>query len=245
MFDPSLIQFSIIMLIMHHINTLSFSLYLHRHWAHRSIKLHKSLVYFFEFWLWFVSGALDPETGNVHRQHHKESDTPNDPHSPSFLGIKQTLFEIPIAKSCQSITRCLIYPFVENETYHKEYPEKFKFGWKYPNIGMLGFLFLSIILFGLKFGIIFFIANIFLIWVTQITVGWGVFHLFGYTNYDNKDTSKNVFPLSIFFVGEELHNNHHRTPGSAKFSKKWFEFDVGYMYIKILNKLNLCEIKNK
>ncbi len=245
MFELTTMQFSIIILIMYHITTLADSLYLHRHWAHHHIKLNGKVVWFFEFWLWFLSGAQDPEIGRMHRFHHKTVDTPQDPHSPWVSGKIQILWKLPVGHTLMCINRTLGDPLKKEVNFSDEYPEEFKFSWVYPNLGMLLFLLLSFILFGFADGILFFLINLSLVWFHQQTFGFGLNHLIGYRNYDSDDKSRNVLPWGILFGGEDLHNNHHTHPEKINFAHKWFEFDVGYMYIKILNKLNLCEIKNK
>ena len=247
MFELTITQFSITILVMYHITTLADSLYLHRHWAHHHIKLHKSVVWFFEFWLWFISGSQDPEIGRMHRYHHQTVDTDKDPHSPWVFGKKAILWDMPINHTFKCLSRLLTDTFKNNKEGigkhpFDEYPEVFLFSFKMPNVGMFLFLSLSVILFGLGDGILFFLINLFSVWFHQQTFGFGLNHLIGYRNYDSDDKSRNVLPWAIIFGGEDLHNNHHTHSGRVNFAHKWFEFDIGYMYIKILNKLGLCEI---
>ena len=245
MIELTSLEFFIIVLVMYHITTLADSIYLHRHWAHHYIKLHKSIVWFFEFWLWFISGAQDQEIGRVHRYHHQTVDTDKDPHSPWVLGKKFILWEMPLTHTFKSLIKCFVYPFLKSEkdSTNNEYPQAFEQGWQYPNLGMFIFFILSIFLFGFTTGLYFFVLNIFLVWFHQEGFGFGLNHLIGYRNYDSNDKSKNVLPWGIIFGGEDLHNNHHAYPGKVNFAHKWFEFDIGYMYIRILTTLNLCEIK--
>jgi len=246
MIELTSFEFWALLFLTTHISVTANSLFLHRFLAHGFVDFHHSVSSFFEAWLWLMVGTMDPCVRKVHIFHHKTSDTPSDPHSPHIDGKMKWLVNITAIKFFDRMERVLTNPFWFQQNY-KDFKDVsfFKYAHMYPNLGMLIFLVVSVALFGVVDGILFFMLNDLAVWIHQITFGYGLSHLIGYRNYDSNDKSRNVFPIGFIFGGEELHNNHHTSWKSVNFADKWFEFDIGYWYIVILNKLGLCKILTK
>ncbi len=223
-----------------HITIASVTIFLHRCQAHRALELHPVVSHFFRFWLWLTTGMVTKEWAAIHRKHHAKCETAEDPHSPQVYGINRVLW-------------LGVFLYVK-ESYNKETLERYGHGtpddWMERNVytrhamaGVLSMLTLDLLAFGLVPGA--------LIWLTQ--VAWipfwaagvinGVGHYFGYRNYDVADASTNIVPWGILIGGEELHNNHHAFASSAKLSSKWYELDIGWMYIRALEMLGLATVK--
>jgi stearoyl-CoA desaturase (delta-9 desaturase) len=223
-----------------HVTIAAVTIYLHRCQAHRALELHPVVSHFFRFWLWLTTGMVTKEWAAIHRKHHAKCETAEDPHSPRIYGINRVLW-----------LGVLLYV---KESFNKETLERYGHGtpddWiernlytKSPIYGVSLALALNLLIFGVVPG--------FLIWLTQIA--WipfwaagvinGVGHFFGYRSYGVADASTNIVPWGIFIGGEELHNNHHAFASSAKLSSKWYEFDIGWMYIRILEILGFATVK--
>ena len=223
-----------------HVTIAAVTIFLHRCQAHRALDLHPVVSHFFRFWLWLTTGMVTKEWAAIHRKHHAKCETAEDPHSPQIYGINRVLW-------------AGVFLYVK-ESYNKETLERYGHGtpddWaerniytRHPMAGILSILAMDLLAFGLVPGA--------LIWLTQIA--WipfwaagvinGVGHFFGYRSYDVADASTNIVPWGILIGGEELHNNHHAFASSAKLSSKWYELDIGWMYIRILEKLGLATVK--
>ena len=224
-----------------HVTIAAVTIYLHRCQAHRALELHPVVSHFFRFWLWMTTGMVTKEWAAIHRKHHAKCETAEDPHSPQVYGINRVLW-----------AGVLLYV---KESFNKETLERYGHGtpddWierslysKSAIYGVSLMLAVNLLVFGLVPGV--------LIWLTQIA--WipfwaagvinGVGHWFGYRSYDDvTDASTNIVPWGILIGGEELHNNHHAFASSAKLSSKWYEFDIGWMYIRTLEMLGLATVK--
>ncbi|MGQ0654136.1 MAG: DesA family fatty acid desaturase [Betaproteobacteria bacterium] len=223
-----------------HLTIAAVTIYLHRHQAHRALDLHPAVAHFFRFWLWLTTGMVTKEWAAIHRKHHAKCETAEDPHSPKVYGINRVLWG-----------GVLLYV---KEAFNKETLERYGHGtpddWLerklYSRSSVYGvslLLALNLLVFGIVPGA--------LIWLTQIA--WipfwaagvinGVGHFFGYRSYHVADASTNIVPWGILIGGEELHNNHHAFASSARLSSKWYEFDIGWMYIRILESLGLATVK--
>ena len=223
-----------------HVTIAAVTIYLHRCQAHRALELHPLVSHFFRFWLWLTTGMVTKEWAAIHRKHHAKCETPEDPHSPQVYGINRVLW-------------LGVFLYVK-ESYNRETLERYGHGtpddWMERNVysrfattGVTLLLAADLFFFGVVPGA--------LIWATQIA--WipfwaagvinGVGHFFGYRNYDVADASTNIVPWGILIGGEELHNNHHAFAASAKLSSKWYEFDIGWLYIRILQALGLATVK--
>jgi stearoyl-CoA desaturase (delta-9 desaturase) len=224
---------------MTHITIVAVTIFLHRSQAHRGLDLHPAVMHFFRFWLWLTTGMVTKEWVAIHRKHHARCEREGDPHSPMFYGIGKVLF------SGAELYR--------HESKNAETISKFGHGtpddWLETNVytrfsarGILLMLIIDVTLFG-AIGLT--VWAIQMAWIPFWAAGVvnGVGHYFGYRNFACPDTSTNVFPIGILIGGEELHNNHHAFGTSAKFSSKWYELDIGWIYILGLKGLGLVKIK--
>lgn len=233
-------NFFIVAIILTHITIASVTIYLHRAMAHRALELSFLPSHFFRFWLWLTTGMNTKEWIAIHRKHHARCETDDDPHSPQTHGLLKVLF-----------TGVWLYVIA---TRNRDDVEKFGFGspndWIERNIytphGRSGLLLLFFIEFAL-FGFIPAAALVMLsiIWIPFWAAGVinGVGHFFGYRNFSTSDASNNIFPWGIIIGGEELHNNHHAYPTSAKLSSKWYEFDIGWFYIRCMELVGLAKVR--
>jgi stearoyl-CoA desaturase (delta-9 desaturase) len=226
-------------LIATHITIVAVTLFLHRSQAHRGVQFHPVVAHFFRFWLWLTTGMVTKQWVAIHRKHHRFSDEPGDPHSPHVYGIKQVFFKGAVLYHAASKDKNMV------DTYgvgtpadwieHNLYSAHSRLG-----IGIL-FLF-NIIVFGWIGAIIWGIQMLWIpFWAAGVVNGVG--HWWGYRNGQTKDCSRNIVPWGIVIGGEELHNNHHLDPASAQLSRRWFEFDIGWMYIRLLSSLRLVTVK--
>ena len=226
-------------LVVTHITIASVTIYLHRHQAHRALDLHAIPSHFFRFWLWLTTGQVTKEWAAIHRKHHAKCDTEEDPHSPVTRGIRKVLFE-----------GAELY---RTESKNQETMDKYGHGtpddWiernVYTRFSWQGIVALFVINFAL-FGVIgITIWAIQMAWnpITAAGIINGIGHYWGYRNYDCADAATNIIPFGILIGGEELHNNHHTFATSAKLSSKWYEFDIGYFYIRCLEVMGLAKIK--
>ncbi len=226
-------------LILTHITILGVTIYLHRHQAHRGLEMHPILSHFFRFWLWLTTGMVTKEWAAIHRKHHAKCETAEDPHSPQVKGLKKVLLE-----------GAELY---QAEAKNKETLERYGQGtpddWVERNIytrhsgkGIVLMLLIDLVLFGVP-GITIWALQ--MAWIPLHAAGIinGVGHYWGYRNFECKDASRNLFPWAFWIGGEELHNNHHTFATSAKFSVKWWEFDIGWGYIKLFSLLKLVKVK--
>ncbi|MBA2654505.1 MAG: fatty acid desaturase [Gammaproteobacteria bacterium] len=227
-------------LIVTHITVISVTIFLHRGQAHRSMDLHPLVSHFFRFWLWFTTGIVTKEWVAIHRKHHTECETEQDPHSPQVLGLKKVLLEgaelyQEEAKNQETLNR-----------YGKNTPNDWieKHLYSPPKLRSLGItllFILNVVLFGIP-GIA--IWAIQMMWIPFFAAGVvnGLGHFWGYRNFECPDAARNISPIGIIMGGEELHNNHHTFAASAKLSVHWWEFDIGWFYISILKFLRLAKV---
>lgn len=229
-------------LIMTHMTMMGITLYLHRSQAHRALDLHPALAHFFRFWLWFTTGMKTREWVAVHRKHHAKCETKDDPHSPVVEGIMTVLFEgAELYRYAKKDEETL-------ERYSKGTPndwlEKHVYSTKFMRgkQGVVLLLLMNIVLFGVP-GLVIWAAQ--MAWTPFFAAGIvnGVGHYFGYRNFECPDAARNIMPIGILVCGEELHNNHHTYGNSAKLSVKPWEFDIGWMYIRIFSFFKLAAPK--
>jgi stearoyl-CoA desaturase (delta-9 desaturase) len=226
-------------LLVTHITIACVTLYLHRSQAHRAVTFHPAVAHFMRFWLWLTTGMVTREWVAVHRRHHQASDTSGDPHSPQIYGIWRVLFggAFLYAKSKQNrdmvdtLGRGTPADWLELHLYSAR-----------PTLGIGLLLVLNTVMFG-WWGLL--IWGIQMIWIPFWAAGVinGLAHWWGYRNTDTKDTSRNLVPWAFWIGGEELHNNHHANGASAKFSQRRWEFDIGWLYIRLLQSLHLATVR--
>lgn len=229
----------VLVLILTHITIVSVTLYLHRGQAHKTVEFHPVVSHFFRFWLWLTTGMNTKAWTAIHRKHHAFCETEDDPHSPKILGLNKVLWEgaelyKKEAKNLDTLSRYGVGTpddWMERKVYTP-----------HSVVGVSLLLVVCLLLFG-TIGLSVWAAV--MLWIPFFAAGIinGVAHYFGYRTFASPDQSHNLFPIGIFVGGEELHNNHHSYPVSAKFSQRWYEFDLGWMYIKILSFLKLATIK--
>ncbi|AMP06142.1 fatty acid desaturase [Collimonas pratensis] len=232
-------QVVVFTLVVTHITIAAVTIYLHRCQAHRALDLHAIPSHFFRFWLWLTTGMVTKEWASIHRKHHAKCDTEEDPHSPVTRGIKKVFWE-----------GAELY---RAESKNLETMEKFGHGtpddWiernlytKHSAYGIVAMLFIDLLLFGVV-GLSVWAVQMVWIPITAAGIINGIGHYWGYRNYDCNDAATNIIPFGIIIGGEELHNNHHTFGTSAKLSSKWYEFDIGWMYIRILEICGLAKVK--
>jgi len=226
-------------LVVTHITIICVTLFLHRGQAHRAIIFHPILSHFMRFWLWLTTGMVTKQWVAIHRKHHQRSDLEGDPHSPHVFGFWKVLFKGAFLYNDASKDKVMV------DTYSAGTPSD----WMEHNIYTphsrlgIGILFVfNIIVFG-WWGLL--IWGIQMIWIPFWAAGVinGLGHWWGYKNGETKEHSRNISPWGIVIGGEELHNNHHLSPASPKLSRKWFEFDMGWMWLSIFRFLKLAKVR--
>jgi stearoyl-CoA desaturase (Delta-9 desaturase) len=229
----------VVTLALTHITIASVTIFLHRHQAHRALELHAIPSHFFRFWLWLTTGMVTKEWASIHRKHHAHCEKENDPHSPQIFGIKKVFWQgaelyREEAQNQQTLER---YGHGTPDDWIEQhlYTPHAKLG-----IGIM--LVLNLFLFG-PIGLTIWAVQ--MIWIPLFAAGVinGIGHYWGYRNFEASDASTNIVPWGILIGGEELHNNHHAYATSAKLSTKWYEFDIGWLYIRILECLGLAKAK--
>ncbi len=231
----------IVALALTHVTIVAVTVFLHRCRAHRALDLHPAVSHFFRLWLWLTTGMTTREWVAIHRKHHAKVETPEDPHSPQVLGINRVLWGGVFLYVKESHNRNTI------ERYGHGTPDDWLERKVYSRYVILG-LTLSgtadVLLFGIVPGVLIFLTQI--VWIPFWAAGVinGIGHFWGYRNWSTEDASTNIVPWGILIGGEELHNNHHAFITSAKLSNKWYEFDIGWIYIRILEALGLAKVKH-
>ena len=223
---------------MTHITIVCVTLFLHRSQAHKGIEFHPILSHFMRFWLWLTTGMITRQWVAIHRKHHRFSDQEGDPHSPHVHGFwnilgRGVMYYVREGKNTQTIM-----------SYGKGTPNDWierKLYTPYNFYGILLMLIIDLVLFG-PWGLL--VWGIQLAWIPFWAAGVinGVGHWFGYKNGATRDQSTNIVPWGILIGGEELHNNHHINPASPKMSRRWFEFDIGWMWFKLFELLRLAKL---
>ena len=226
-------------LVTTHITIASVTIYLHRHQAHRAMDLHAIPAHFFRFWLWLGTGQVTKEWVSIHRKHHAKCETSEDPHSPQAFGIKKVFWEgaeLYRAESKNTETMVKFGHGTPNDWLERNLYTRFS----WQGVGLM--LIINLALFGVA-GLAVWAVQMAWIPVTAAGIINGIGHYWGYRNFEAPDASTNISPWGIMIGGEELHNNHHTYPTSAKFSVKPYEFDIGWVYIRALEKMGLATVK--
>jgi stearoyl-CoA desaturase (delta-9 desaturase) len=221
-----------------HVTIAAVTIFLHRHQAHRALDLHLVVSHFFRFWLWLTTGMVTGEWVAIHRKHHAKCETPDDPHSPQVLGIGKVLREGAELYRKEAANRETL------ARYGKGTPDDWlerNVYTRHPTLGIALMLVIDLLLFG-PIGITVWAAQ--MIWIPLFAAGVinGLGHYLGYRSFVTGDASKNILPWGVLIGGEELHNNHHAYSHSAKLSNRWWEFDIGWMYIRLLDMLRLARV---
>ena len=226
-------------LVMTHITIVCVTLYLHRAQAHKGIVFHPILEHFMRAWLWLTTGMVTKQWVAIHRRHHRSSDLPGDPHSPHVFGIWRVLFKGAGLYHSASKDTAMIQQYgvgtpddwIEQHLYTP-----------HSRLGILLMLVIDLLLFGL-WGFV--VWGIQMLWIPFWAAGVinGVGHWIGYRNGETKDHSRNIVPWDIIVGGECLHNNHHLDPANPKLSRRWFEFDAGWMWFKLFELVKLARLR--
>ncbi|MEZ0602513.1 acyl-CoA desaturase [Paraburkholderia sp. IW21] len=232
-------QVLLVTLVLTHVTIVSVTIYLHRCQAHRALDLHPIASHFFRFWIWMTTGVLTGPWAAIHRKHHAKCETAEDPHSPQIRGIWQVLLagaelyraELKNEETLRKFGHGMPDDWVERNLYSQ-----------YPNLGISLLMVIDVALFGVVGVSVWAVQMIWIpFWAGGVVNGVG--HYLGYRNFGSADASTNFIPFGILIGGEELHNNHHAFATSAKLSSKWYEFDIGWMYICILSALRLAKVR--
>ncbi|MBL8422721.1 MAG: fatty acid desaturase [Candidatus Accumulibacter phosphatis] len=223
-----------------HVTIAAVTIFLHRHQAHRALDLHPLVAHFFRLWLWLSTGMVTKEWAAIHRKHHAKCETAEDPHSPQVFGINRVLWggvflyvkEARNGDTLQRYGRGTPDDWLENHLYSP-----------WHKLGIVIMLAIDLAIFGMLPGLLIWLVQMLWIpfWAAGVINGLG--HFWGYRNFNSPDASTNICPWGILIGGEELHNNHHTFATSARLSNRWYEFDVGWLYIRILAALRLAHIK--
>lgn len=222
-----------------HVTIAAVTIFLHRSQAHRGLDLHPIINHFFRFWLWLTTGMVTKEWVAIHRKHHAKCETADDPHSPMIYGIKTILLEGSELYRKESKNQETLSKYghgtpddwLERNVYTR-------YSWQGVGLAVV----INALLFG-PVGVTIWAVQ--MLWIPIHAAGIinGIGHYWGYRHFTVNDTSTNISPLAFWIGGEELHNNHHAFPTSARFSMRWYEFDLGWLYIRILEALHLAKVK--
>ena len=226
-------------LVTTHITIASVTIYLHRHQAHRAMDLHALPAHFFRLWLWLGTGQVTKEWVSIHRKHHAKCETLEDPHSPQAHGIKKVFWqgaELYRAESRNKETMSKYGHGTPNDWIERNLYTRYS----WQGVGLM--MIINLALFGAA-GLAVWAVQMMWIPVTAAGIINGIGHYWGYRNFEAPDASTNISPWGVMIGGEELHNNHHTYPTSAKFSVKPYEFDIGWGYIRALEMVGLAKVK--
>ena len=238
LFDLPWWGYVVVALVLTHITIAAVTIFLHRHQAHRALDLHPIPSHFFRFWLWLTTGMVTREWAAIHRKHHAKCETEEDPHSPQTRGIRKVMWEGAELYRAEAMNQDTLQRYghgtpddwLERNVYRRS------------ALGVSVMLVIDVIAFGALGLTVWAVQMAWIpIWAAGVVNGIG--HYWGYRNYDCVDASRNISPWGILIGGEELHNNHHSFATSAKLSSKWYEFDIGWMYIRILEMLGMAKVK--
>jgi len=226
-------------LVMTHITIASVTIFLHRNQAHRSLDLHPIASHFFRFWLWMTTGMVTKQWTAIHRKHHAKCEQAEDPHSPQIYGIKKVFWEGAELYRAES----------KNEETMARYGHGTPDDWierklytRHSALGISLMVIIDVLLFGAAGLAVWAVQMAWIpLWAAGVVNGIG--HYWGYRNFEAADASTNLVPWGIIIGGEELHNNHHTYPTSAKFSVKPYEFDIGWVYISAMKAVGLASVK--
>ncbi|MCZ4330860.1 acyl-CoA desaturase [Castellaniella denitrificans] len=222
-----------------HVTIAAVTLYLHRSQAHRGLDLHPVVAHFFRFWLWMTTGMITREWVAIHRKHHAKCEREGDPHSPAVFGLAQVFFRgaelyRDEARNAETLARY-------GHGTPDDWIERHLYG-RHNLLGVGLMLILDVTLFGVLGLTVWAVQMAWIpFWAAGVINGLG--HAWGYRNFACPDASTNVVPWGLLIGGEELHNNHHAYGTSAKFSSRWYEFDLGWAYIRILQALGLARVR--
>ncbi len=228
-------------LIVTHLTIICVTLYLHRSQAHLGVNFHPIVSHAMRFWLWLTTGMVTKQWVAAHRKHHRFSDQEGDPHSPHVFGIKTVLIKGALLYNRAAKDSTMV------ETYGRGTPndwiERNVYS-RYSRLGIVLLLLVNLLCFS-WWGLLIWVIQ--MIWIPFWAAGVinGLAHWWGYRNGETKDRSRNISPWGIIIGGECLHNNHHLDPANPRLSRRWFEFDIGWFYIRLLCILGLAKLRTQ
>jgi len=226
-------------LVVTHITIAGVTIFLHRCQAHRALELHPLVSHFFRFWMWLTTGMVTKTWAAIHRKHHARVESVEDPHSPQIYGINKVLWQGAELYRKEGRNRDTIEKFGEGTP--DDWIERHLYT-PHDRIGISLMFVINFVLFGF-IGISIWAVQ--MAWIPFFAAGVinGIGHYWGYRNFQPEDASTNVVPWGILIGGEELHNNHHAYASSARFSNRWYEFDIGWLYIRVMEIFGLAQVK--
>jgi stearoyl-CoA desaturase (Delta-9 desaturase) len=235
---PTWFELILITLALTHITIASVTIFLHRSQAHRALDLHAVPSHFFRLWLWLTTGMQTRDWVAVHRKHHAKCESADDPHSPQTKGLRTVLWrgaELYMAEKTNAETLERYGHGTPNDWLERNVYSR----WTWHGCGVM--LVTDVLLFG-AVGLAVWAVQ--MLWIPVFAAGVinGIGHFWGYRNFDPPDCSTNIVPWGVLVGGEELHNNHHTYPTSAKLSNKWYELDLGWAYIRVMQWLGLAKV---
>lgn len=226
-------------LVVTHITIAAVTIFLHRLQAHRALDLHPIVSHFFRFWLWLTTGMVTKEWTAIHRKHHAKCETEEDPHSPQIYGIRKVLLqgaelyrkESRNQETLERYGRGTPDDWIERNVYTRR-----------STLGIYSMMAINLVLVG-PIGLTIWAVQ--MMWIPVFAAGVinGLGHYWGYRTFQPEDASTNIVPWGILIGGEELHNNHHAYASSARLSNRWYEFDIGWLYIRLLQSVGLAQVK--
>jgi stearoyl-CoA desaturase (Delta-9 desaturase) len=237
--NPPMWGYVLVTLALTHVTIAAVTIFLHRNQAHRALALHPAVSHFFRFWLWLTTGMVTKEWVSIHRKHHARVDVAQDPHSPQVHGIRKVLLEGAELYRKESSNPATMAQYGHHTP--DDWLERNVYA-KHSVLGLSLMLTIDLALFG-PIGLTMWAVQ--MLWIPFFAAGVinGIGHYWGYRNFAPYDASTNILPWGLLIGGEELHNNHHAYIGSARFSSRWWEFDIGWMYIRILELLHLAKVR--
>lgn len=226
-------------LVVTHITIAAVTIFLHRLQAHRALDLHPVVSHFFRFWLWLTTGMVTKEWTAIHRKHHAKCETEEDPHSPQIYGIRKVLLqgaelyrkESRNQETLERYGRGTPDDWIERNVYTRR-----------STLGIYSMMAINLVLVG-PIGLTIWAVQ--MMWIPVFAAGVinGLGHYWGYRTFQPEDASTNIVPWGILIGGEELHNNHHAYASSARLSNRWYEFDIGWLYIRLMESVGLAQVK--
>jgi len=228
-------------LIATHITILCVTIFLHRGQAHRGLEFHPILGHFMRFWLWMTTGMVTKQWVAIHRKHHRYSDVEGDPHSPHVFGLWNVLFKGALLYHAASKDKEMVKAYGVGTP--DDWMEKNIYS-SHSRIGVSLLLLVNVLLFGWIGAIIWLVQMLWIpFWAAGVVNGIG--HWTGYINGSTKDSSRNISPWGVVIGGEELHNNHHLEPANPKLSRRWFELDLGWLWLRLFRLLGLAKLNTR
>ncbi len=222
-----------------HVTIASVTIFLHRHQAHRALTLHPVASHFFRFWLWLTTGIVTKEWVAIHRKHHAKCETAEDPHSPQVYGIKEILLKGAEYYRAEAKKRDTLEDYGNGTP--DDWLERNLYS-RFPSLGIALMVLFDVFAFG-PIGITIWAVQ--MIWIPLFAAGVinGIGHFVGYRSFVTEDASRNILPWGVLIGGEELHNNHHAFSASAKLSSRWWELDIGWVYIRLMAAFKLATVR--